>query len=75
MAGLRVLSQGAIIVLGGGGSQPILPPVLPDGGLDQSAVDRALGLPQIYKMIVAYHGVLKPEMGVRANELDQQTFP
>jgi hypothetical protein len=75
MAGLRVFSQGACIILGGGGSTSIMPPATPPPGTDQSPVDRSLGLPQLYKMVVSYDGILKPDMGVKANDLDQSTLP
>jgi hypothetical protein len=76
MAGLRVFSGGACIVLGGGGSPgPIFPPVPNPVTTDQSATERALGLPQIFHMTVAYQGILKLTMGVPANELDQEPLP
>lgn len=76
MSGLRVFSGGAIIVLGGGGSSgPILPPVPDPDVTDQSAIERALGLPQLFHMTAAYQGYLKATMGVAANELDQQAVP
>lgn len=77
MAGLRVFSGGAVIVLGGGGSggNPLPPPVTPTNVYDQSAVERALGLPQVLQIVVSYQGTLKLTMGVPANELDQEPFP
>jgi hypothetical protein len=74
--GLRVFSGGSVVVLGGGmSSGPILPPVPNPSVKDQSATERALGLPQILNVVVSYQGILKSSMGVAANETDQQPFP
>jgi len=74
VGGLRCFSGGAIVVLGGGNSQgPILPPPVPPPQTipNQSAVERSLGLPQVLHLVASYQGNLQPDMGVPANELDQ----
>jgi hypothetical protein len=76
MAGLRVFSGGACIVLGGGGSSGTpLPPAVNPTITDQSTIERAFGLPQLYNVVVSYEGILKLSMGVQANALDQQQVP
>lgn len=73
MSGLRVFSGGAVIVLGGGGSSgPIIPPVPTPSVFNQSAVERALGLPQLLQVVVSYQGNLKPNMEVAADEFTQE---
>ena len=56
-------------------SGPILPPVPNPSITDQSATERALGLPQVFNIVVAYQGLLKTSMGVAANATDQEQFP
>lgn len=52
---------------------PPAPPVVVAN--NQSAVDRASGLPQILHFVVSYVGNLQPDMGVCPDELDQRNEP
>lgn len=53
---LRIFSGGAIIVFGGGRPAPPIPPPTPPPEQDQSAVERALGLPQVFDVVVGFYG-------------------